>query len=292
MKTIGTYETKNNPTEMKMNPMLDEPMNWKDYSTTAASMDGPSWGRCPLGPSLAGWGSFPVDRYPGIGMALTGLAGGKKGSILEDMVTKLAGAMKKRLRPGRSSIGKMAGGDRVFAVFLMILLIPMFTIVPGCASGLDHPLLQSESRAAMMDVATPYILTDCSAVEMYPGFRFAWNQVDPSGDSAYRYGFGGIVGGCGSYAKVSCMVQKICNHDPGGGNGGGNSTGTSSIEAGNSCSSKVICEVVEVLDRPGGRRKFAWRSPGGDAGRRSPTKTRRTIRRMIRASVFCPTPFP
>lgn len=192
-----------------MNPKIEDGMNWKDYTSTAtqwmAILGGIIWA------VMGGMGMAPGGPLPGASLAITGLAGGKKGSLLQDMLGKIV----KGLTGGKS--GTMA------------ILIIATALIALQACGSTHPLLKPESRQAAMRVAAPYILSDCSAIELYAGYRFNWNQVDPNGDPDYLHGFGGIIGGCGKFAKIACDVTPACD------------------DATGECSEQVICEVVQVL---------------------------------------------
>ncbi len=153
-------------------------------------------------------GLYRHRSVPGVSLALTGLAGGKKGSILEDMFAIIAkGALKGKSGP-------------------MAILICCVTL-QDCAS--NHPLLKPESRQAAIQVAAPYIMSDCSAIEFYAGYRFNWANVDPEGDPDFKHGFGGIIGGCDKFAKVACMLQDDCSQA-------------------SDCEKRVTCEVVKVLN--------------------------------------------
>lgn len=169
-----------------MNPQVPNEMRWQDYTTTAVQ-----WLSILGGVAVAivsGVGGNMEGLATGIGMAVAGLAGGKQGSLLEDTVKKIGGALKK-------------GG----AVILLLMLA-------GCATS--HPLLQPASLAAVATVAQPYLVSDCKTIEVYAGYRLDWADVDVKGDPDFKSGFGGIFGGCNQFAKISCMVLAIPGCSP------------------------------------------------------------------------------
>ncbi len=87
---------------------------------------------------------------------------------------------------------------------LMLVLLSLATqtfLTLGCLS--DHPFLRSDSLAAIYQTAQPYLIQDCRELAVFPGYQVDFGGMD---DSGAIHGFGGIVGGCGRYAKMACWM--------------------------------------------------------------------------------------
>ena len=97
---------------------------------------------------------------------------------------------------------KMPGG---LGMLLLLFIVPFML----AACGANHPLLQPDSLGVAWQTAQPYMSGQCGEIEIYPGYRLQFGDVDGEDASQLQHGFGGIVGGCGSYAKISCWVVSL-----------------------------------------------------------------------------------
>jgi hypothetical protein len=81
------------------------------------------------------------------------------------------------------------------------MLIVFSLVMLGCA---EHPLLSPDSLKAALDVASPYVYSECKEVSICPMYELNYGQgIDQS-----EHGYGGIVGGCGKYIKITCFANE------------------------------------------------------------------------------------
>ena len=118
----------------------------------------------------------------GVAIIIAALAGGGKGS--------LAGSLLSFAKKYKSMI------------LLLALAIPFTSCV-------DHPLLKPDSLRTALDVAAPYIGGECKQIGVYPGYDLDYAEAENP-----KHGFGGIVGGCNSYASIRCYVVECPSDDP------------------------------------------------------------------------------
>ena len=179
----------------------DRPMTAGDWITTVVQIV-----------AVVGGVALAATGNPlGVAIAAAALSGGARGNLAVDA---LRGAVRRMGRGGGAGI-------------LVVLLAA--SVVAGAGCSANHPFLRPAGVAAAGDVAKPYLLRDCEEVELCACYRLDWAAGEAPGDPDFAHGFGGIVGGCGLYAKVSCTV--IETPDPGGG----------------PAARRVVCEVADTL---------------------------------------------
>lgn len=81
---------------------------------------------------------------------------------------------------------------------MAVLALLLFT-----ACAFTHPLLQPGSVAAVLKVATPYVMNDCAEVKLYGGYAL---DFEGEATNDYKHGFSVIAGGCGKYALLTCWA--------------------------------------------------------------------------------------
>jgi len=171
---------------------------------------------------LMAFGAIPVS-YP--------LAGIIAGVVA---VGKISDAVKNRPRithePGQNPRIKMPnqkGFIRLHAMILLLLVTATMLFLQGCLA--NHPLLKGNSLKAVAQVAQDYIIpadgVACKNIAVYPGYELDFSEAERTGKAEDLYhGFGGIIGGCGKYGRISCFYMD------------GNENG------------EVVCQEVEVLE--------------------------------------------
>lgn len=151
------------------------------------------------------FGAIPVS-YP-----LAGIAAGVVaiGGIMKYLDKHLEAKRYIEYKEGKNphiKIGKLRGGHARLIILLAIAFICI--LIQGCLG--NHPLLKPDSLAAALEVGTPYLNSECQEVAIYPGYELDFGDADSDN---LVHGFGGIIGGCGRYGKISCYViddQVIC----------------------------------------------------------------------------------
>lgn len=98
-------------------------------------------------------------------------------------------------------------------MMVLILAIPLASfMLQSCFA--NHPLLTPDSLKSTLEVASAYIAENCKSVAVYPGYEMDFGYSSEQDDTAtVQHGFGGIIGGCGKFARISCQV--ITNHSSG-----------------------------------------------------------------------------
>lgn len=136
-------------------------------------------------------GIWPVDY------ALAGIAAGVSGIIT--LVDYLKTRPKVVFEENKNPVIKVKPDMMLLAFILPVSLL----LMQGCLGS--HPLLKQDSLKATLDVSQEYITGECKSVAVYPGYELDFSEVGGN-ESQVQHGFGGIIGGCGKYARISCTV--------------------------------------------------------------------------------------
>lgn len=89
-------------------------------------------------------------------------------------------------------------------ILFMSVVATLTMSIVACES--NHALTRPDSLVAAFETAKPYISGECRSIGVYPGYELVFDGS--VSDPEFTHGFGGIVGGCDSYAKVRCLVNN------------------------------------------------------------------------------------
>jgi len=174
--------------------------------------------------ALMAFGAIPVN------LPLAGIAAGAVG--VGGIMRYFENRANIKYKDGKNPTIKVeppnrGGHSNIVMLWLMMVMMIVFiaTMIQGCLG--EHPLLKKDTLAAAVEIASPYIFPadgeKCQSIAIYPGYELDFSSAMDTGNAGDLYhGFGGIIGGCGKYGRISCFYLD-------------------------SSEEKVVCREVEVL---------------------------------------------